>query len=114
MHLLQGTVTFNGVTIFKRNTAMRNGGALYAFRTVIYLNHEINFTHNFAQNGGAICLDGFAYNNNMSINLNTNFHSFVPWSPMDTILLTKNKKEMIPLIYISITQPYMQLLYRQG
>ena len=71
MSLQQGTVMFNGVTIFKHNNATK-GGALYAFRTVIYLNHVINFTSNFAQNGGAVYLDGFAY---MSINLNTKFHS---------------------------------------
>ena len=68
LHLLQGTVTFNGITTFTHNTATTKGGAVYAFRTEINIPHEINFTSNSAQTGGAVYLDGFAY---LNINLNT-------------------------------------------
>ena len=59
--LLQGELHFSGPTIFHENKANKDGGAIYATGTIIYINDTVSFTLNKAgRHGGAIYLDTLA------------------------------------------------------
>ena len=53
-YIMQGTMTFDGVTIFTSNSACEDGGAVYD--AIIELSGVVNFTFNTAHNGGGIYL----------------------------------------------------------
>lgn len=72
MYTLQGTVLFDGVTIFAHNSAERDGGALYTVGTAITLRKMVNFTFNSARNGGAAYFKNEA---SMTMEINSHFNS---------------------------------------
>ena len=55
-----GRVSFQGNTLFIKNSADCDGGAIYAVSTSIYMQGIVNFTLNTASNGGAMYLDNGA------------------------------------------------------
>ena len=48
------TLLFSDVTLFVNNTAEYNGGAIYAKQTDITFKNMVDFTSNYAENGGAM------------------------------------------------------------
>jgi hypothetical protein len=60
IYTVYGRVSISGISLLKQNTALRDGGAMFALGTDVVLNGTITFTSNTAQNGGAVCLRSFA------------------------------------------------------
>ena len=69
IYSVYGKVDISGETLFKNNTAQRDGGATLALGTDILLNGTIHFTSNSAQNGGAVCLKSSA-----TVSISAQFH----------------------------------------
>jgi predicted outer membrane repeat protein len=51
------TIKFNGTTRFLRNKSWKVGGAIFAIESRLYANNAIQFSNNFAEEGGALYLD---------------------------------------------------------
>jgi hypothetical protein len=51
------TITFKGTTRFLRNKSWKVGGAILAIESRLYANNAIQFSDNFAEEGGALYLD---------------------------------------------------------
>ena len=76
LNCYEGKILFQGSTVFIRNRADDNGGAIYATGTSIYMQGILNFTLNAARNGGAMYLDNgaaliFGHNTKLYISYNT-------------------------------------------
>jgi predicted outer membrane repeat protein len=60
IYTVYGRVSISGISLLKHNTALRDGGAMFALGTDVVLNGTVTFTSNKARNGGALCLKSFA------------------------------------------------------
>ena len=54
IHLLHSTLKLSGFSIVSNNTAVFQGGGIYALGTIVTLVDTVNFTCNSAENGGAM------------------------------------------------------------